>query len=206
MLITKLFQPGSASQSGQGPSRSGDGDEKRIRPKSHLGGPHNVAQIRSPGQYCGQKTEPTEILSGKPDQVSPGLATGDGFQSGVPRHGAITGGQVRPAGTSMRPPPRARRQRCESKSDPGRTKRKLPMPVALSSSYLLGPLIRIWAQSCPVPATLGDAPRNEKRIRPRSYSRDESTSPEPGRLTKSADRKRKGPRFCPRTRARCFQA
>ncbi|KAM8701588.1 hypothetical protein ACLKA7_007769, partial [Drosophila subpalustris] len=72
------------------------GDEKRIRPKSHPGGAHNVAQIRSPGQYCGQKTEPTEILSGKPDQVSPGLATGDGFQSGVrnrpiPRHGTITG-------------------------------------------------------------------------------------------------------------------
>ncbi|KAM8702042.1 hypothetical protein ACLKA7_001957, partial [Drosophila subpalustris] len=39
-------------------------------------------------------------------------------------------GQVRPAGTSMRPPPRARRPRCGPKSDPGRTKRKLPMPVA----------------------------------------------------------------------------
>ncbi|KAM8701315.1 hypothetical protein ACLKA7_001260, partial [Drosophila subpalustris] len=115
-------------------------------------------------------------------------------------------GQVRPAGTSMRPPPRARRPRCGPKSDPGRTKRKLPMPVALSSSYLRGPLVRIWAQSRPVPATLGDATRNEKRIRPRPHSRDDSTSPEPGRLTRSADRKRNGPRFCPRTRARCFKA
>ncbi|KAM8701553.1 hypothetical protein ACLKA7_005009 [Drosophila subpalustris] len=129
------------------------GDEKRIRPKSHPGGLHNAAQIRSPSQIRGQKTEPTEILSGKPDQV-------------------------RPAGTSMRPPPRARRPRCGPKSDPGRTKRKLPMPVALSSSYLRGPLVRIWAQSRPVPATLGYAPRNEKRIRPRSHSRDDSTSPE----------------------------
>ncbi|KAM8702188.1 hypothetical protein ACLKA7_001880 [Drosophila subpalustris] len=45
------------------------GDEKRIRPKSHPGGLHNAAQIRSPSQIRGQKTEPTEILSGKPDQV-----------------------------------------------------------------------------------------------------------------------------------------
>ncbi|KAL7723390.1 hypothetical protein ACLKA6_006038 [Drosophila palustris] len=167
------------------------GDEKRIRPKSHPGG------------------STTPPRSGR--LVSPGLATGDGFQSEVrnrpiPRHGTITGGQVRPAGTSMRPPPRARRPRCESKGDPGGTKRKLPMPVALSSSYLRGPLDRIWAQSRPVPATLGDAPRNEKRIRPRSHSRDDSTSPETGRLTRSADRKRNGPRFCPRTQARCFQA
>ncbi|KAL7724196.1 hypothetical protein ACLKA6_016907 [Drosophila palustris] len=73
------------------------GDEKRIRPKSHPGALQNVAQIRSSGQIRGQKrTEQTEIQSGKPDQVSPGLATGDGFQSGVwnrpiPRHGTIAG-------------------------------------------------------------------------------------------------------------------
>ncbi|KAL7723521.1 hypothetical protein ACLKA6_001961 [Drosophila palustris] len=64
----------------------------------------------------------------------------------------------------------------------------LPRPVASSSSFLRNPSVRIGTQNRPLPAA--DAP----------------TSPMPGRLVRSVDRKRNRPKFCPRTGSRCFQA
>ncbi|KAL7726231.1 hypothetical protein ACLKA6_001635 [Drosophila palustris] len=61
-------------------------------------------------------------------------------------------------------------------------------PVASSSSFLRNPSVRIGTQDRPLPAA--DAP----------------TSPMPGRLVRSVDRKRNRPKFCPRTGSRCFQA
>ncbi|KAL7725799.1 hypothetical protein ACLKA6_017629 [Drosophila palustris] len=64
----------------------------------------------------------------------------------------------------------------------------LPRPVASSSSFLRNPSVRIGTQDRPLPAA--HAP----------------TSPMPGRLVRSVDRKRNRPKFCPRTGSRCFQA
>ncbi|KAL7725800.1 hypothetical protein ACLKA6_017630 [Drosophila palustris] len=48
---------------------------------------------------------------------------------------------------------------------PRKTIKGLPRPVSSSSSYLQNPSVRIWTQDRPLPVALGDAPRNEKRIR-----------------------------------------
>ncbi|KAL7725861.1 hypothetical protein ACLKA6_016419 [Drosophila palustris] len=81
----------------------------------------NVTHARPPGQIRGQKTEQTKILSTNRIQVFPGLVPGRDpenrkwnrpkFYSWIaPEY------QVRPVGAILRPPPRARRPGCGSKS------------------------------------------------------------------------------------------
>ncbi|KAL7730621.1 hypothetical protein ACLKA6_000612 [Drosophila palustris] len=164
----------------------------------------NVAYARPPGQIRGQKTEQTKILSTNRIQVMAGPVPGRGsrknrkwnrpkFYSWIaPEY------QVRPVGAILRPPPRARRPGCGSKSpgaesspsedvgwslpverEPKLT--KLAFQGSLNAVQIRPPWSDPWTES--------GTDQN-------SIHEPDPGAPRPGPRRGSRNRKWNGPRFC----------